>query len=74
MMSLPLGFEHLPAAQREMEEQERRQREQEALEEQELHQQQEQALVEWMNCPPVVQQPPPPEVLTCSNLSLLYAF
>lgn len=58
-MSLPVGFDHLPEALREMEEEERRRREQEEREEQELHQQQEQELREWMNRPSVPQQPPP---------------
>ena len=59
LMSLPVGFDHLPESLREMEEEERRRREQEEREEQELHQQQEQELREWMNRPPVPQQPPP---------------
>ena len=65
IMSLPVGFDHLPEAQRELEEEERWQREQEEREEQELRQQQAQELSEWMSRPSVPPQPPPPEVQVC---------
>ena len=64
LMSLPLGFDHLPEAQRELEEEERQQREQAERDDQELLQQQKQELMEFMNQPSVTPQPPP-EVHVC---------